>query len=273
MLVGISSTVSTCRIQLKACTSMEPSYVSEMRTHKHLSLCLQGDLQAAPADAAVFAKVRGGHFTVFTLDGLQGPPDSPAPATPKTDSTCPWCHSGVTLPGVPSSVRDLPWLLIIHCLLLCPAGPGRPPLSHFCSEMLVLTSDWPHYQCRLGILDLLISTCTAQLGHVSPHLLPRSRISCCSPQVSCMSGAPDQVSDDVRFLFLVCMSLALPQPAAHAAAPSPANSDEEVPIPRFSHRTALVSCYGDADVSLPRPSVSRLFSSTSSPIVCSQPAP
>jgi hypothetical protein len=49
------------------------------------------------------------------------PSDSPALATPHTDSTCPWCHSAVTRPKVPSSARDLPWLQIIHRLLLCPA--------------------------------------------------------------------------------------------------------------------------------------------------------
>jgi hypothetical protein len=38
------------------------------------------------------------------------------------------------------------------------------------------------------------------------------------------------------------------QPSAQAAAPSPAGSDDEVPIPRISNRTALVSCYGDAEV-------------------------
>jgi hypothetical protein len=27
-------------------------------------------------------------------------------------------------------------------------------------------------------------------------------------------------------------------------------SDDEIPIPRFSHRTALVSCHGDAEVPL-----------------------
>jgi hypothetical protein len=53
---------------------------------------------------------------------------------------------------VTSSACDLPWLHIIHLLLLCPAEEGRPPLFKFCSEMLLLTSDWPHYSCRLGIL-------------------------------------------------------------------------------------------------------------------------
>jgi hypothetical protein len=63
-----------------------------------------------------------------------------------------------------------------------------------------------------------------------------------------------------------------PQPFAHAAAPSPAPSDDEVPIPRFSYCTALVSCYGDAEVLLPCLGVSCLSSSPSPPIVRPQPA-
>jgi hypothetical protein len=48
-----------------------------------------------------------------------------------------------------------------------------------------------------------------------------------------MSGTPDQISDD---------EVPISQPSAHAAAPSPADSDDEVPIPHFSDQTALVSC-------------------------------
>jgi hypothetical protein len=48
-------------------------------------------------------------------------------------------------------------------------------------------------------------------------------------------------------------------PSAHSAAPSPAGSADEVLISRFSHRAALVLCDGNADVSLPRPSVSCFF--------------
>jgi hypothetical protein len=97
--------------------------------------------------------VQSGHLPEPNLVGLHGPPDSPAPAIPHTDSTWPWCHSDVTLPAGPLSARHLPWLHIIHCLLLCPAGQGRPPLFKSCSEMLLLTSEWPHYHFRLGILS------------------------------------------------------------------------------------------------------------------------
>jgi hypothetical protein len=138
------------------------------RTHKPFPLCQQWYLHVAPADAAVFAMFRSGHLPVPDLDGLHGPPDTPAPATPHTDSTCPWCHSDVNLSAVTSFARDLPWLHIIHRLLLCPSGQGRPPLFKFCSDVLLLTSDWPHYHCRLSILfaDLnihpsaLASSCT-----------------------------------------------------------------------------------------------------------------
>jgi hypothetical protein len=41
---------------------------------------------------------------------------------------------------VPTSDRDLPWLHIVHHLLLCPPClSGRRPVSHFCSDMLLLT--------------------------------------------------------------------------------------------------------------------------------------
>jgi hypothetical protein len=62
------------------------------------------------------------------------------------------CQSEVTLSDVPSSASDLPWLHIIHHLLLCPAEPGRPPLFQFSSDMLLLTSIWPHTHRGLGIL-------------------------------------------------------------------------------------------------------------------------
>jgi hypothetical protein len=92
-----------------------------------------------------------------------------------------------------------------------------------------------------------------------------------SPQVSCVSGAPDPISDDVDPISRLHVT-SPHELSAHAAAPSPAESDDEVPIPRFSHRTALLSCYGDAEVLLPRPGVSCLSSSPSPPFVRPQPA-
>jgi hypothetical protein len=78
---------------------------------------------------------------------------------------------------------------------------------------------------------------------ISPQAPPRSRSFCCSPQVSCVSGAPGQISDDeVRIPRLY--GTFPPQPSAHAAAPSTGDSDDEVLIPRFSHRAALVLCHG-----------------------------
>jgi hypothetical protein len=70
-----------------------------------------------------------------------------------------------------------------------------------------------------------------------------------------------------RFPFLVCMSLPSLQPSAHAAPPSPADSDNEVPSPCFSRPNALASCYGDAEVPLLHPGVPCFSSSPSPPIV------
>jgi hypothetical protein len=96
--------------------------------------------------------------------------------------------------------------------------------------------------------------------------------SCWSPQVPCVSGAPDQVSDDK--IPIPCLQVSPPpRPSAHTTAASPADSDDELPIPRLSHRPALVSCYGDVALPPLRPRLSRLCSSTSPPIVCPQPAP
>jgi hypothetical protein len=50
------------------------------------------------------------------------------------------------------------------------------------------------------------------------------------------------------------------------------NSVLVVPIPHFSHRTALVSCCGAAEVPFSRPGVSCLTSSPSPPILRPQPA-
>jgi hypothetical protein len=51
-----------------------------------------------------------------------------------------------------------------------------------------------------------------------------------------------------------------------------AASIEAYDFPRFSHRAALVSCYGDAEIPLLRPGVSCLSSSPAPPIVRPQPA-
>jgi hypothetical protein len=106
---------------------------------------------------------------------------------------------------------------------------------------------------------------------MSPQPPRKSRISYCSPQVSCVSGPPDQISDDE--VPIPPLNVTSPtQLSARAAAPSSADSDDEVPIQHFSHHTALVSCHGDAEVPLLRPSVSCLSSSPSPPIDRPQPA-
>jgi hypothetical protein len=42
-------------------------------------------------------------------------------------------------------------LHIVH-LRICPAcGPGPHPVSQFCSEMLLLTTEWPHCNCSFDL--------------------------------------------------------------------------------------------------------------------------
>jgi hypothetical protein len=65
-----------------------------------------------------------------------------------------------------------------------------------------------------------------------------------------MSGAPDQVSDDE----VPIPPLHVTPLLARAAATLLADSGDAVPIPRFSRRTALLSCDGDATVPLRCPS-------------------
>jgi hypothetical protein len=152
------------------------------------------------------------------------------------------------------------------CPALSPATPSQPP-AH--------TSSTPCTADTATTLDSMDGPpASVLLGSpvVSLQPLPRLRIPCCNPQVSCVSGAPDQVSDDEVPIPLL-LATSPPRPFARAAATSPAESDDEVPIPCFSHRTDLVSCYGDAEAPLPRPSVSHLSSYTSPPIVRLNPPP
>jgi hypothetical protein len=86
-----------------------------------------------------------------------------------------------------------------------------------------------------------------------------------------VSGTPDHISNDEVPVPRLHVTSPL-QPSAHASAPSTADSEDEVPIPRFSHPTAPVSCYGDAEVPLPGCGVSCLSSSSSPPFVRPQAA-
>jgi hypothetical protein len=91
------------------------------------------------------------------------------------------------------------------------------------------------------------------------------------PLSSCVSNAPDQVSDDEAPIS--CLHVTSPPHSSARAAPaSPDNSDDDIPILRFSHRPALVSCSGDAEVLLLRPSLSHPYSSTTPPIIRPRPA-
>jgi hypothetical protein len=85
------------------------------------------------------------------------------------------------------------------------------------------------------ITDLLLHLLPSQ----SLGLLPQSHLPCCSPMGPCV----------------------IPSGSASSCAPS-----------THLYHTALVSCYGDAEIPLPSLGVSCLSSSTSPPIVCPQPA-
>jgi hypothetical protein len=79
-----------------------------MQTNLNLRLLLQAIVESLHFLIALLCfKQR------ITAPQLPGPTDSPAPINPQTDSTCPWCHSEVTLPDVSSSAHELPWLPII----------------------------------------------------------------------------------------------------------------------------------------------------------------
>jgi hypothetical protein len=87
-----------------------------------------------------------------------------------------------------------------------------------------------HYRHRSYLTQYGWSTWFCHLGppDVSPRLPPRSRVSCCSPQDLCVSGAPEQVSDDE--VHIPCLHVTSP-PRPSALATSPAVSDGEFPIP------------------------------------------
>jgi hypothetical protein len=109
-----------------------------------------------------------GYLPDLTMRGLPGYLLSPdgAPVNLYIDSTCTWCHSDVTSPTVPSSDHDLPWLRIVHRLILCSAcSPGRRPVSYFFSDMFLLTSDWPCYHNCLDDLCLPMYGSTPPVRH------------------------------------------------------------------------------------------------------------
>jgi hypothetical protein len=86
-------------------------------------------------------------YPSYPFTGPQPLVDSPS------GSPCPGAHAaGGYEDQHCTGAHDLPWLHIIHRLLMCPAGPGRPPIFQVCSEMLLLTLGWPHYHCCLVIL-------------------------------------------------------------------------------------------------------------------------
>jgi hypothetical protein len=85
-----------------------------------------------------------------------------------------------------------------------------------------------------------------------PHLLLKSRITCCSPQVSCVSDAPDQGSDDeVPIPRLLTVLMKFPLPGSFNT-------------PLYFHVMVVMMRF--------LPGVSCTSSSPYPPIVCPQPA-
>jgi hypothetical protein len=137
--------------------------------------------------------------------------------------------------GVPVAEQTHRWLAMLAvtacflrsmCPALSPATPPHPP-AHTCST--------PRTAGTATTLDSLVGPPAAVtfvlLGSaaMSPQQPPRPHISCCSPQVS---STPGQISND-EVPTSRLRGTSPPQPSAHAAAPSSANSDDEVPIPCF----------------------------------------
>jgi hypothetical protein len=67
-----------------------------------------------------------------------------------------------------------------------PTGTGVP-LFKFCSEMLILTSDWANYYCRLGIL----------FSELNIH--PYALASPCTPSAPLQTGFLCLLADSLRF--------------------------------------------------------------------------
>jgi hypothetical protein len=177
-------------------------------------------------------------------------------------------------PGFLVAERSRRWLDMLAataCFIgsMCPAhSPATPPqlpaqtCSTPCTTDTAATLDSMDGPPASVAFVLMSSPLSRFLGPAFP----------CSPQVSGVSGAPDQVSDDEVPIPHLPVT-APPQPSARAAATSLAEHDDEVPVPRCSCRIALLLCCGDAAVPLTRLSVSCLSSSTSPVIVHHQAAP
>jgi hypothetical protein len=173
-----------------------------------------------------------------------------------------------------SCTPSTPLYTAFLCLLADPLGFGDPPpyfpvaeQTHRWLDVLVATAYFLRSMCRafsrmtasqppacsipctsdtattLDSIDgptAYITSVLLLLGSpvVAPPPFPRSRGFCCTPQVLGVPGAPDRVSDDEGPI--PCLHVtSSPRPSAHAA--SPADSDDEVSIPRFSHHPSLVS--------------------------------
>jgi hypothetical protein len=143
--------------------------------------------------------------------------------------------------GFPVAERTRRWLDLLvatgcfprsPCLALSPATPSRPP-AHACP--IPCTTEHGRSTCLCHFRPPGPSRCVTQL--VSPMPRSMSRVSC-SPQVPCVPGAPDQVTNDE--VPIPCMSPPPPRPCARAAATLLVDSDDKVPILCFSHRSGFL---------------------------------
>jgi hypothetical protein len=163
---------------------------------------------------------------------------------------------------VPYSAGDLPWLPIVCCLLLYPAcSPGRHSVSQFCSEMLLLTSDWPRYHCCLDVLftDLGIHpsglaasslSLSSALTFSACLLIPLVMRTCLRVPKSAHRLAAGWISlQPLPVSYVVCtcallLPLTPPRPPAHAcSAPSSADSANTMDSLDCSHAFSVLMDY------------------------------
>jgi hypothetical protein len=93
--------------------------------------------------------------------------------TPALIPPAPGATLNVTPLEEPSSVRDLPWLHIVHRLLLCPAfGTGCHPVFHFYSGNVAADTNWP----RCHRLDVLFVDLQIQPSALASSYAPSTHL-------------------------------------------------------------------------------------------------
>jgi hypothetical protein len=116
--------------------------------NKPCLLCRQLYLHAFLTDAVLLVIFRSGRLPDPPLTALPGHPDHLAPANLCADSICTWCHSL-------RSDLFCPWspgcTLSIVCSSTLPAAQGAIPFPNSVYKLLLLTSGWPCFHCRLDV--------------------------------------------------------------------------------------------------------------------------